>query len=181
MQRSRHLAPTVAALVAAFAVPFGGAQAGPEPHVIAGPDEPGAPLTLVILVVDAATGTPVADAELLLYHADDGGAYDPSDPADESTARLRAEGRTDGAGAFAVRTVLPGEYPGQPPGNRHVHLEFVRAPGFVPAGGVILFEHNVSDAVRDWALRTGFGRVTELVADEDGWRAVVTIPLRPAH
>jgi len=171
----------IAALVAAFALPFGTALAGPEPHVIVGPDEPGEPLTLVIQVVDAATGTPIADAEVLLYHADDGGAYDPSDPSDESTARLRAEGRVDAAGAFVVRTVLPGEYPGQPPGNRHIHLEHVRAPGYAPVGGVVLFEHNVNDTVRDWARATGFGRVIELVADEGGWRGVVTVELEPAR
>ena len=62
------------------------------------------------------------------------------------------------AGRFAVRTVLPGEYPDQPPGNRHVHLEYVRAPGYAACGGVVLFEHNVRPDVRAWAERTGFGR-----------------------
>jgi hypothetical protein len=181
MHGSLPSAKIVAALVAAFALPIGTPLAGPEPHAVVGPDEPGVPLTLVILVVDATTGTPIADAEVFLYHADDGGAYDPSDPSDESTARLRAEGRVDATGTFAVRTVMPGEYPGQPPGNRHVHLEHVRAPGYAPYGGVVLFEHNVNDTVRDWALTTGFGRVIELVADAGGWRGVVTIPLEPAR
>ena len=137
-------------------------------------------MTLVLEVVDASTGAPVPDAEVLLYHADDSGAYAPSDPSDESTARLRARGPVDATGRFAVRTVLPGEYPDQPPGNRHVHLEYVRAPGYATSGGVVLFGHNVSDPVRAWAARTGFGHVIDLVRLEDGWHGTLTIALEPA-
>jgi protocatechuate 3,4-dioxygenase beta subunit len=172
-------ATSAASLVAALAVGFGTTFAGPEPHVIVGPAEPGTPLTLVIRVVDAQTDAPIADADLLLYQTDDAGAYAPSDPTDESTARLRAQGRVDAAGAFAVRTILPGEYPGAPAGNRHVHLEYVRAAGYATQGGVILFEHNVNDAVRSWALATGFGRVIEVVAIDGGWHGEVTIRLEP--
>lgn len=146
-------------------------------HAIVGPNEPGTPLVLVLHVVDAATGTPLPDADVLLYHADDAGAYRPSDPADESTARLRAAGRVDAHGRFAVRTVLPGEYPDQPEGNRHVHLEHVRAPGYAPTGGVLLFDHNVRDPVRAWARDTGFGRIVELAWVDEGWYGEVTIAL----
>lgn len=167
-----------------LALLLGPALAGPGadaavPHVLAGPDEPGTPLTLVLHVVDARTGAPVPGAEVLLYHADEAGAYTPSVPGDESTARLRAQGRADAAGRFAVRTVLPGEYPDQPPGNRHMHLEYVRASGYAGWGGVVLFEHNVRADVRAWAEQTGFGRVIELATTDAGWHGVLTLALEP--
>lgn len=168
---------TSTALAASLTLALAAAPVGVAQHAMVGPDEPGTPLVLVVQVVDATTGAPVPHADVLLYQADDAGAYRPSDPADESTARLRAEGRADELGRFAVRTVLPGEYPDQPPGNRHVHVEHVRAPGYAPAGGVVLFEQNVNDTVRAWARATGFGRIVALAWVDDGWRGEVTIEL----
>jgi hypothetical protein len=175
-----HGTPLGLVLVLAIGLAFAGP--GPDsvvPHVLAGPDEPGTPLTLVLEVVDARTGAPVPDVEVFLYHADDAGAYGIDDPSDEARARLRVEGRADAAGRFAVRTVLPGDYPDQPPGNRHVHLEYVRAPGYAAWGGVVLFEHDVRADVRTWATQTGFGRVIELVRTDGGWHGVLTLALEP--
>jgi protocatechuate 3,4-dioxygenase beta subunit len=137
--------------------------------VMVSPDDPGTPLTIVGSVRDADTGEPISGARIVLYHADDGGRYQASDPADESTARLRAELVTDRQGVFGFRTVLPGEYPDQPLGNRHIHLHTVTAEGYEQMGGVVLFEHNVNDTVRSWAASTGFGVVIALQEVGEGY------------
>ena len=143
----------------------------------AGPDEPGAPLTLYGTVVDSLTGAPLAGARVYLYHADTYGQYHPSDPGDESTARLSGEVVTDAEGGFVVHTILPGEY--DQPGNRHVHVHYARADGYREKGRVILFDHNVNDVVRQWAADTGFGIVIELTDRGDRREGRVTIPLTP--
>lgn len=147
---------------------------------LTGPDEPGAPLHIEGRVVDAVSGDPVAGAHLVLYHADDAGTYQPSDPADESTARLRAELRTDVDGRFGFRTILPGEYPDQPPGNRHIHVHSVTADGHAQLGFVILFEDNVRDDVRSWARSTGFGQVIDLEETDGLLVGVIDVRLEPA-
>jgi protocatechuate 3,4-dioxygenase beta subunit len=134
---------------------------------IAGDKEPGQPLRIAGRVVDAETGAPIDGAQVLVYQTDDGGEYEPADLADESTARLRGEMITAADGRFAFRTILPGEYPDQPPGNRHIHVHSVSADGYAPRGFLILFEHNVRSEVREWARDTGFGQIIEL-AEEDG-------------
>ena len=118
-------------------------------------DEPGERLLIDILITDKNTGEPLPKAEVYLYQADTNGEYHPSDPEDESTAKLSGITTSDDSGKFIVNTILPGEY--EEPGNRHIHIHYVRAEGYEPTGGVILFEDNVNYEVRKWANETGFG------------------------
>lgn len=146
---------------------------------IAGADEPGQPLRITGRVLDAISGAPVTDASVIVYHADDGGEYEPADPGDDTTARLRGELRSDDEGRFAFRTILPGEYPDQPPGNRHIHVHSVSAEGYAPLGFVILFDDNVRDDVRAWAGDTGFGRIIETTDDAGVLQGSLDILLDP--
>jgi protocatechuate 3,4-dioxygenase beta subunit len=128
--------------------------------VLAPEDEPGQRLTLRGTVIDSQTGNPIPNAQIYLYHADADGEYHPSDPEDESTAKLSGTVSTGLDGQFSVDTIVPREY--DQPGNRHIHIQYVRADGYQDFGGVILFENDVNDEIRQWANDTGFGIIIEL-------------------
>jgi protocatechuate 3,4-dioxygenase beta subunit len=143
-------------------------------------EEPGPRLTVEGRVIDAATGEPVEGARLVVYQADQAGTYQPEDPADESTARIRGELITGSNGEFSFVTVQPGEYPDQPPGNRHIHFHSVTAPGYAPKGFVLLFDDNVRSDVREWAESTGFGIVVPVTGNPtSGLAATIEVPLDP--
>lgn len=148
--------------------------------VIVGTEEPGLRLTVEGRVVDAATGEPVEGARLVVYQTDQAGTYQNEDPADESTARIRAELITGPNGDFGFVTVQPGEYPNQPPGNRHIHFHSVTAGGYASKGFVLLFDDNVRSEVREWAEFTGFGIVVPVTDNPDtGLATTIEIPLDP--
>lgn len=150
----------------------------PEPPSIVPEDEPGPALLVRGRVVDADSGAGIPGAELVVYQTDQTGTYQPSDSGDESTARIRGEFVSDDAGGFAFATVQPGEYPDQPPGNRHIHLHRVSADGYDTTGLVLLFDDNVRADVRSWAEETGFGIVVPVEGTEEtGFEVWVEIPL----
>jgi protocatechuate 3,4-dioxygenase beta subunit len=78
-------------------------------------------LTGKVLTMDC---EPVAGAVVDVWQADGGGVYDNVE------YRLRGRVRTDSGGAFAIETVVPGEYPGRTP---HIHIKV-----FGPDGGELL-------------------------------------------
>lgn len=157
------------------------AAAGSGIVSIVGEAEPGPRLTVEGLVRDAGTGEPVADASVVVYQTDQAGTYQPDDPADESTARIRGTFTTDAEGRFGFLTVVPGEYPDQPPGNRHIHFHAVTADGYEGTGFVMLFDDNVRDEVRSWAESTGFGVVVGLTGDAaSGYHGSVEVDLEPS-
>lgn len=140
-------------------------------------EEPGQRLTIYGTVVEADTAKPVPHARLYLYHADANGEYRPVDPEDESTAALSGEVTADERGRFIVKTIVPREY--DQPGNRHIHLHYVRADGYQETGGVILFEQDVNAEIRAWANETGFGIILELAEREGGLEGDLMIALDP--
>ena len=142
-------------------------------------DEPGQALSIQGYVLDAETNEPIPNAELYLYQVNAEGEYQPSDPSDESTARLNGIVITNAEGYFSFSTIYPGEYSNQPPGNRHIHLHYVRAKGYQQMGGVILFEDNVRDEVRQWALETGFGIIIDLTETANGYHGELELLLDP--
>lgn len=143
--------------------------------ILAPADEPGQQLMLTGTVVDSQTGEPISNARVHLYHADASGEYQPTDPADESTARLSGTITTDEVGGFAVDTIVPREY--DQPGNRHIHLHAVTAEGYLNGGGVILFENDVNEDIRQWANETGFGTIIELEEIDGVQHGHVVVPL----
>lgn len=145
--------------------------------ILAGEEEPGQRLTIFGSVVNAQTGQPIPGAQVYLYHADANAEYTPSDPADESTARLSGEVTTGVEGQFTVYTIVPREY--DVPGNRHIHLHYVRAAGYQDGGGVILFEYDVNNDIRQWANDTGFGTIIDLEDIDGSQQGSITILLEP--
>jgi len=143
-------------------------------------NEPGPRLTIDGVVRDAVTGDPLPAARVVIYQTDHAGTYQPTDPSDESTARLGGETSTLADGTFRFLTVQPGEYPGQPIGNRHIHFHSVSATGYETAGFVLLFDDNVRADVREWAEDTGFGVVIPLEgSSSSGFGGFVDIALEP--
>lgn len=140
-------------------------------------DEPGQPLTITGKVVDLLTNEPIPGTQVYLYQADANGEYLPTDPEDESTARLSGEVVTGDDGQFIVHTIVPREY--DQPGNRHIHLHYVRADGYEEMGGVILFEDDVNDEIRQWANETGFGFIIELEEHDGVMEGNITLQLEP--
>lgn len=169
----------VAVVIGALAV--SGCSTEPEGlPVIVNEEEPGPRLTVEGRVVDAITGEPVEGALLVVYQTDQAGTYQNEDPTDESTARIRGELTTGPDGEFGFVTVQPGEYPDQPPGNRHIHFHSVTAGGYASKGFVLLFDDNVRSEVREWAESTGFGIVAPVIGDIDsGLATTIEISLDP--
>ena len=135
-QRGAASRPLTLALLLVVALALAACSSQSEAHIsIVDVDEPGPRLTVEGRVVDATTGEPVAGARIVVYQTDQTGTYQPADPNDESTARIRGEVTTDSDGAFGFDTVQPGEYPDQPVGNRHIHFHRRRCRGLFTARG----------------------------------------------
>lgn len=144
---------------------------------LASPDEPGQQLILYGTVVDSHSGESLPGARVYLYQADANGEYLPSDPEDESTAKLSGEVVTGSTGQFTVHTIVPRWY--DAPGNQHIHIHYARADGYAEIGKVILFEDDVNDEVRQWANETGFGIIIDLVERGGVMEGDVIIRLTP--
>ncbi|OGT27472.1 MAG: hypothetical protein A2Z17_02510 [Gammaproteobacteria bacterium RBG_16_66_13] len=104
---------------------------------------------------------PVAGAAVDVWQADGGGVYDNVE------YRLRGRVRTDGGGAFAIETVVPGEYPGRTP---HIHVKV-----FGPDGGELLttqiYLRGVSEQIQDGIFNEGL-LAEDLPPDADGRRRI---------
>jgi protocatechuate 3,4-dioxygenase beta subunit len=77
------------------------------------------------------TDTPLANAIVDIWHADDAGAYWPQSngPATQYTAEqlsLRGHVVTDAEGFYSFSTIYPGEYEGR---ARHIHIRATSADG----------------------------------------------------
>ena len=169
----------MAVMLGSLALVSCSADTKPLPTIVS-TDEPGPRLTVEGRVLDAETGEPVEGARLVVYQTDQTGTYQNEDSADETTARIRAELTSGSNGEFGFVTVQPGEYPDQPPGNRHIHFHGVTAPGYASKGFVLLFDDNVRSEVREWAESTGFGIVVPVTGNpEGGFATTIDIPLDP--
>lgn len=177
---------SIALLLTVFTACSSNAQSAPtsstadQQHTVtlASETEPGQRLRLHGMVVDSQTQQPIPNAEIYLYHADANGEYLPSDPADESTAKLSGTVTTGTDGSFAVHTIVPREY--DQPGNRHIHLHYVQADGYLQLGGVILFEDDVNNEIRQWANDTGFGIIIDLEEENGIQVGNISLLLEPA-
>jgi protocatechuate 3,4-dioxygenase beta subunit len=84
---------------------------------LAPPGEPGPRFSMFGHVIGL-DGRPAANVTVYAYHADSSGSYWPKG-AEPYVNRLGAVLRTNSAGAYWIRSVLPGQYEGPP----HIHLE----------------------------------------------------------
>jgi catechol 1,2-dioxygenase len=130
------------------------------------PDEKGTPLVFAGQVRDL-DGTPLAGAELDIWHADDDGFYSGFAP-QLPDGNLRGVVTTDDQGRFEIRTMQPAPYqiPTDGPTGKltvaagwhpwrpaHLHL-IVRAPGYRPVTTQLYFQggewldSDVAEAVK---------------------------------
>ncbi len=89
-------------------------------------NEPGQKLWLCLTFVSKETKEAVINQNIHLYHTSTTGDYEPSDPNNESTARLNGQAYTDRNGKLFVQTILPGDY-GSSIDNRHIHTTVINA------------------------------------------------------
>jgi protocatechuate 3,4-dioxygenase beta subunit len=106
--------------------------------------QPGAPLTLHLSVLDAATCKPIKGAAVDIWHASAAGAYS-GEAANNTVGRtyLRGIQRTDGKGLALFKTVYPGWYPGR---AVHIHVK-VHVGGNVVHTGQLFFNDAFTDTV----------------------------------
>ncbi len=148
--------------------------------VIAGTDEPGERLHLAGTVFADDGETPVAGAELYVYHTDARGYYS-GETTSSANPRLKATLQTDAEGRYEISTIRPGAYPG---GGVPAHVHFViTADGFKSEQRHDLhFEGDpqISESTVERSRRLGrFGGIRPLAKDEDGvWHCVRDFRLR---
>ncbi len=146
--------------------------------------EPGKRMTLTGRVLRPDCKTPVANAVIDAWQANDKGAYDIKTP-DEVIApenyNLRGQTRTNDKGEFVLDTVMPGKY-GIPPGLEgfethagklrpaHVHLTITH-PVYLPLTTQVYFQNDAQIKDDPWAQHS------ELVAQVSGISATVDIVL----
>jgi protocatechuate 3,4-dioxygenase beta subunit len=104
---------------------------------------PGAPLSLKLRVVDAATCRPIKNAAVDIWHADAGGIYSGFGSGASSRTFMRGIQKTDANGVATFQTVYPGWYMGR---TVHIHVK-VHVGGDVVHTGQLFFADSVTDAV----------------------------------
>jgi protocatechuate 3,4-dioxygenase beta subunit len=107
--------------------------------------------------------TPLPNANLDVWQADDGGAYD------NVGFDYRGKFNTDGMGNYAMETVLPGKYlNGSSYRPRHIHLK-VGATGADLITTQLYFEGDTDIPGDPWASSdSAAGRIIPLTEDTDG-------------
>jgi protocatechuate 3,4-dioxygenase beta subunit len=102
----------------------------------------GVPLTLRVVVVNAATCKPIKGAAVDIWHCDAAGAYSGV-AAQRNRTFLRGIQRTNAQGLAVFQTIYPGYYPGR---TVHIHVK-VHLAGNVIHTGQLYFSDAVTDAV----------------------------------
>ena len=135
---------------------------------IAGDDEPGQPLIVAGKVTGPDGRTPAGSVTVYAYNTDARGRYGAGDA--EYPPRLYGWMKTDPAGRFELRTILPGSYPGM-----HVpaHIHFTLWGGGFPLQWVdeLRFEgdrHITPEMTAEAGARGEFGAIQPLARGGDG-------------
>jgi protocatechuate 3,4-dioxygenase beta subunit len=130
------------------------------------PGEPGRPLRFHGVVLDYA-GKPLAEAAVVVHHADAAGLYNPPG-APTRVPRIRGVAITDAQGRFGFATIWPGAYPdGSQPA--HIHLE-VAAPAHARRDLEVWFEGDpkITPALRRESSRSPTLAIVRPQARSDG-------------
>jgi catechol 1,2-dioxygenase len=152
--------------------------------MLAKANESGKRITLTGRVLRPDCKTPVANAVIDAWQANDKGAYDVKTP-DEVIApenyNLRGQTRTNDKGEFVLDTVMPGKY-NIPPGLEgfeqhagklrpaHIHLTITH-PVYLPLTTQVYFQNDSQIKNDPWAKHS------ELIATMSGGNAKVEIVL----
>jgi protocatechuate 3,4-dioxygenase beta subunit len=142
---------------------------------LVGPDEPGEWVEVQGRTVDEA-GAPLGDVTVFVFATDAEGRYHPTIDG-ERTPRIFGTIVSDGDGAFRVRTVRPGPYPGTR-NPRHLHVmarageRRLAAPGYVVFDDDPLLFEPANAEPRDEAIRIAMRREADDLIGE------LVLPLR---
>lgn len=102
-------------------------------------NEPGEPLIIYGRVVDHKTNRPVHGVNMFLYQTDNKGIYNAANSsAREEQARIKGNVTTASTGCFKIKTILPGDYPGQK-NSRHLHY-VINAKGYKEVRSTLFFK-----------------------------------------
>lgn len=153
----------------------------PTRQVLAGPEEAGQRLFLTGIVYANDCVTPVRDAVLDIWHADDTGCYSRFDNCENPSGddyKLRGIIRTGATGAFALETVKPGFYlNGTQFRPSHIHLK-ARHPQIAELTTQLYFEGDPYIDIDPAASRPdAAGRIIPLTEREDGLHGIFDIVL----
>jgi protocatechuate 3,4-dioxygenase beta subunit len=146
------------------------------------PDTPGEPMEARLRFV-AATGEPLRELQVYVYHANAAGAYVPARGA---TGCFRFHGALHGwagpnaEGMVVVRTIRPGHYPrGSEPAHVHVVVQFPGRRGFYINDVMFEDDARVTSAVRAAQQAPGGSGVVRAVRGAGGvWRVEREIVLQ---
>lgn len=154
-------------------------DASTEALVLVDASEPGEPMVIDGRLFAEDGETPLAGAEIYVYHTDINGYYSGTTTRSDDP-RIRGTLTTDGTGRFSIRTIRPGPYPaaGVP---AHIHF-VVRAEGYdeqrfeLRFGGDPLLSSRQIEASK----RQGrFATIRDLTRDSEGtWHCVHQMRLR---
>ena len=121
------------------------AEGAPERTTLAPSDEPGERLMIDGTVYAPDCRTPLSDALLDVWHANEEGDYYDA----QNSYRLRGQMMADQKGRYAFETIKPGNYPLNGT-TRPAHIHFnVSAPGYQPLTTQLYFQSDPHLAPND--------------------------------
>jgi protocatechuate 3,4-dioxygenase beta subunit len=141
----------------------------PSRITITQPNEPGTPLQVSGTVYESDRKTPIAGAEIYVYHTDASGAY--ARPGSQINPRLSGCLKTDAKGGYEVRTIEPGHYPG---GGvpMHIHVK-VWAAGHREYTGEIRFAGDPELTPDDTAANSKDGTFSDIQTLQHGTNGLI--------
>ena len=99
-------------------------------------NEPGEALIVYGKIIDSKTKRPLSDVSIFLYQTDNNGIYTSSGR--DEDARIKGTVYTNESGCFKIKTILPGDYPGQK-NSRHLHY-VINAKGYAEKKSILFFK-----------------------------------------
>lgn len=99
-------------------------------------DVHGEPLLIYGKIVDRKASQPIKDVSIFLYQTDSRGIYSSSGI--DEQARIRGTVHTNESGCFKIKTILPGDYPGQM-NSRHLYY-IIKAKGYTENRSILFFK-----------------------------------------
>jgi protocatechuate 3,4-dioxygenase beta subunit len=115
----------------------------------------------------------MSDVSIFLYQTDSKGIYSSSGR--DEDARIRGVVNTNESGCFKIKTILPGDYPGQK-NSRHLHY-VINAKGYAERKSILFFKGFTTENI------TGRGPliVLDIRKDSTGtWIGTTNIHLEQA-